>query len=73
MNRVTARELRQNITEALKQMPFELVLDGVVVAVVSNPHDGNQASKASHDGNQANELRFSKGRQARGGLSNVAQ
>lgn len=59
VNKLTAREMKA-------RLPFQVVSDGEVIAVVLPAYDVNklgQAAKANHDVNKANELRFSKARQ----------
>ena len=71
MRQITKRQLDRQGSKANIQAwaPFELVIDGEVVAVVLPKNVGSQASKAKHSDSQAKELRFSKARQASGSLT----
>ena len=62
VNKLTTNELK-------KLLPFELISDGEIVAVLVPYHDVNklrEKPKAKHDVNKLTELRFSKSAQARG-------
>ena len=64
VNKLTAREMKA-------RLPFQIVSDGEVIAVVLPAYDVNklgQATKANHDVNKASELKFSKAKQAAGKL-----
>ena len=39
MNRLTSREFGRKVAEGLEKMPFELELDGKVVAVIVSPEE----------------------------------
>ena len=77
MKQITKRQLdRQGSKARIKEwMPFQLIVDGEVIANVipaidnQTSHVDSQATKAKHVDSQASELRFSKSRQARGKLS----
>lgn len=64
MRQVTKRQLdRQGNKDTIKEwLPFELVVDGEVIAVMILP-----STRARYDGSQA-ELKFSKARQARSNM-----
>lgn len=65
VNKLTAKEMKA-------KLPFEIVSDGEIIAVVLAPYLVNkleQKVKASQDVNKANELKFSKARQASGSLA----
>lgn len=79
MRQITVRQARRELSEAkIKEwMPFQLVSDGIVIAVVVPQYDVahpslpvRQANKAKqgtkHDVALANELKFSKAGQVRG-------
>ena len=62
VNKLTAMQLKA-------RLPFQIINDGEVIAVVLPTHDVNKLKtqpKANHDVNKANELRFSKASQAGG-------
>ena len=65
MKQITKRQLdRQGNKDKLKEwLPFELVVDGEVIAVMILP-----SAQAKYDGSQAvnKELKFSKANQAKG-------
>lgn len=65
MRQITVRQARRELSEArVKEwLPFQLVCDGMVIAVVLPQHDVRQAIKAKHGVNKANDLPFSKARQ----------
>ena len=75
MRQITVRQARRELSEAkVKEwMPFQLVSDGEVIAVVTPQYDVRLAKKpspvAKPDVALAEGLRFSKGRQALGKLS----
>ena len=62
VNKLTASEL-------VKEIPFELVSDGKVIAMVCDVNRLEKDSKASHD---VNRLKFSKDAQAKGRLSDLS-
>lgn len=75
MRQITVRQARRELSEAkIKEwLPFQLVCDGRVIAVVIPQHDVahlalpvRQATKAKQDVRQAGELKFSKASQTRG-------
>lgn len=75
MRQITVRQARRELSEAkIKEwLPFQLVCDGKVIAVVIPQYDVahpalpvRQANKAKHDVSQAGELMFSKASQTRG-------
>jgi len=62
VNKLTAMQLKA-------QLPFQVINDGEIIAVVLPVHDVNKLKpqvKARHDVNKATELRFSKASQASG-------
>ena len=71
MRQITKRQLDRQGSKAklLEWLPFQLVVDGEVVAAVIPVTDGSQPVKAKHSGSQATELRLSKKKQALGRLS----
>ena len=78
MRQITLHQLVEQASKASIEgwMPFQIICDGEVIAVVQTPYDVEQAksifqpkSKAKPDVPQAKELRFSKSRQASGGLA----
>jgi len=63
MRRLSKHDVNKlSVAKLRDMMPFELVADGEVIALV---HDVNKATKASHDVNKLEELPFSKGKQAK--------
>lgn len=72
MRQITKRQLDRQGTKAkiLEWMPFQLVVDGEVIASVIPNSVGSQPAKAKPIDSQATgELMFSKKRQAAGMLS----
>lgn len=71
MRQITVRQARRELSEArIKEwMPFQLVSDGVVIAVVTPSCDVRQATKANHNVSQTGGLRFSKASQTKGRMS----
>ena len=75
MRQITVRQARRELSEAKirEWLPFQLVCDGKVIAVVIPQYDVahltlpvRHTNKASHDVNKGNELKFSKASQTRG-------
>ena len=62
VNKLTASELKA-------QLPFQIVSDGEVIAIVMPPHDVNKVTDTITMTAKPTELRFSKDRQAKGRLS----
>lgn len=65
VNKLTASELKREI-------PFQIISDGEVIAVCVSAYDVNKLGKkpkAKPDVNKADDLPFSKSRQAKGRLS----
>jgi len=71
MKQITKHDVNKLTAEELKaRLPFQMVSDGEVIAVVLPAYDVNKLEppvKASHDVNK--ELRFSKVRQASGRMT----
>jgi hypothetical protein len=77
MNRLTSREMGRNVARSLEKMPFELELDGEIVAVVISPGEYARLTSSYVGGAQAQkkaiqldvklaDLPFSKKAQAKG-------
>ena len=71
MRQITKRQLDRQGSKAkiAEWVPFQLVVDGEVVAAViptKARHIDSQPAKARHIDSQANKLRFSKASQASG-------
>lgn len=76
MRQITKRQLdRQGSKDKIKEwLPFELVIDGEVIAELILPHSDSQPSKAitmTVNAAKPTELRLSKARQAQGRLSSA--
>jgi len=71
MRQITKRQLdRQGNKAKVKEwLPFELVIDGEVIAKVIPSHIDSQSTKATTLTVKPTELRFSKDAQAKGRLS----
>jgi len=70
MRQITKRQLdRQGSKAKIRDwMPFQLVVDGEVIASVIPTQIDSQPTKAKHLDSQASELKFSKAKQAAGRL-----
>jgi len=68
MRQITKRQLDRQGSKAkiAEWVPFQLVVDGEVVAAVIPITVDSQPAKARHIDSQANKLRFSKASQASG-------
>ena len=73
MRQISKHDVNKLAASQLKaKLPFEIVSDGEIIAVVLPIHDVNklnQKCEASYDVNKAGDLRFSKSKQAKGRLA----
>ena len=64
MKQITIRELVRKPGQIGEWIPFELLRDGEVIAIVFSPNDVKQRSESNTMSNKLTELPFSKKRQA---------